>query len=136
MQAPLWNTVPQDVLQAIFQQLPAEDVYACRGLSSCWALAVNTCLPVEYVVLAAHKNLRAKMDMLQQTSRQPTSRADAQRMLTFKVPETLTVFQGSKLLNSLTGLVGKKLQTQQKLDASPCLLTWYCNNAGQNGAAL
>ena len=96
-QAHLWNALPPDVIKFVLKKLPFQDAWTCRTLSSCWALAVRTSVPVEVVIPVEPQNLGAKVRRLQQTVSLPGPRS-----YTFKLEGLLSVPDCNSLLDSLT----------------------------------
>lgn len=110
-QAHVWNAIPQDVLQAILGKLLVKDTCVCRTVSRCWASAVEVALPTELVVSTNPKNLRCKVQKMQQIWRQFPNKPAAKRMHTFQLTEAVSIRDCSNLLRSLMKQVSRTLQS-------------------------
>ena len=99
----MWNMVPPHVLEHVLEKLPFRDALRCRGLSSCWASAVQASIPLEFVICQAPKprsqnKASEENDLDMQSSRTVSDH----RVNTFKLMKLIPVQECSSLLRSLT----------------------------------
>ena len=99
----LWNILPQDVFENVLRKLSVRDSWACRGVSSCWASAVRSAVEFEFVDHVQPRQVRSKLQALQQASRQcpQQGRPVSDRFYTLQLSESMSVDSCAKLLISL-----------------------------------
>jgi len=110
-QESLWNLLPQDVIKSFLRKLSVRDSWACLGVSSCWASAVRSMIEFECVVHVQPRQLRSKLQALQQTSRQRPrqGRPLLDRLYTLQLSESMSVVSCAELLISLMTKVSQPL---------------------------
>ncbi len=110
-QVSLWNILPQDVVESILRKLSVRDSWACLGVSSCWASAVRSAIEFECVVHVQPRQLRSKLQALQQASRRclQQGRPVLDRLYTLQLTESMSVVSCAELLTSLMTKVSHPL---------------------------
>ncbi|DBA98708.1 TPA: hypothetical protein ACH3X1_014481 [Trebouxia sp. C0004] len=102
-QVSMWNILPQDVVESILRKLSVRDSWACRGVSSCWASAVRSAIEFECVVHVQPRQLRSKLQALQQASRRCPQQGQPvlDRSYTLQLSQPICVVSCAELLTSL-----------------------------------
>ncbi len=110
-QESLWNLLPQDVIKSFLRKLSVRDSWACLGVSSCWASAVRSAIVFEYVVHVQPRQLRSKLEALQQALRRcpQQGRPVLDRSYTLKLSESTCIVGCAELLTSLMTEVSQPL---------------------------
>ena len=110
-QVSLWNILPQDVVESVLRKLSVRDSWACRSVSSCWASAVRSAVEFECVVHVQPRQLRSKLQALQQASRRRPrqGRRVLDRSYTLQLSEPMSVVSCAELLISLMTKVSQPL---------------------------
>ncbi|DBA77938.1 TPA: hypothetical protein ACH3X2_008359 [Trebouxia sp. C0005] len=102
-QLSLWNILPQDVIESILRKLSIRDSWACRNISSCWASAVRSAIEFECLIHVQPRQLRSKLQALQQASRRCSQQAQPvfDRSYTLQLSKSMDVVSCAELLTSL-----------------------------------
>ncbi len=127
-QVSLWNILPQDVVEGVLRKLPVRDSWACRGVSSCWASAVRSMIDFECVVHVQPRQLRSKLQALQQASRwcPQQGRPVLDRLYTLQLSESMSVVSCAELLVSLMSDMTKVRQPLLVIMLLCQLANWLC----------
>lgn len=111
LQLSLWNILPQDVIESILRKLSIRDSWACRNISSCWASAVRSAIEFECLIHVQPRQLRSKLQALQQASRRCSQQAQPvfDRSYTLQLSKSMDVVSCAELLTSLMTKVSQPL---------------------------